>query len=59
MDKTGIEGTWDVVIDRIPGDLALSTVSASLEKPGLRLERITVPVEKLIVDSVDKMPTEN
>jgi uncharacterized protein (TIGR03435 family) len=58
-DRTGIEGAWDVVLDETFGDLALPTISASLERQGLRLERTTVPVEKLIVDKVDKGPTEN
>jgi uncharacterized protein (TIGR03435 family) len=48
-----------VVLDETSGDLALATISASLERLGLRLERTTVPVEKLIVDKVDKVPTEN
>lgn len=59
IDRTGINGAWNVVIDFTFGDLALSTISPSLEKQGLHLERTTVPVEKLIVDSLDKTPTEN
>jgi len=59
VDRTGIEGAWDVVLERTFGDLALPTVSASLEKLGLRLEKTTVPGEKVIVDHVDKVPTEN
>ena len=59
VDRTGIEGAWDVVLDYTSGDLALPTISASLERLGLRLERTTVPVEKLIVDKIDKVPTEN
>jgi len=59
VDRTGIEGAWDLILDETAGDLALSTISASLERQGLRLERITVPVEKLIVDKMDKAPTEN
>ena len=59
IDRTGIDGAWDVVMDYTFGDLALSTISPSLEKQGLRLERTTVPVEKLIVDKLDKTPTEN
>jgi uncharacterized protein (TIGR03435 family) len=59
MDKTGIEAASYVVVDKSWGDLALSTVSASLEKQGLHLERTTVQTEKLIVDKVDRVPTEN
>jgi uncharacterized protein (TIGR03435 family) len=60
VDRTGIEGEWHVWLDRsYEADMALPTVSASLEKQGLRLERTTSPVEKLFVDKMDKMPTEN
>jgi uncharacterized protein (TIGR03435 family) len=59
VDRTGIEGAYDVVLDETSGDMALPTISASLERLGLRLERTTVPVEKLIVDKLDKTPTEN
>jgi uncharacterized protein (TIGR03435 family) len=59
VDKTGIGGPWNVVIDKSLGDLALPTVSASLEKQGLRLEKTSVPTQKLIVDKVDRVPTEN
>ena len=61
VDWTGIEGAWDVVLDGVRGDAAetLSSLSASLEEQGLRLERSTAPVEKLIIDKVDKVPTEN
>jgi len=36
-----------------------SSYSASLEKHGLRLGRVSAPVEKLIVDRRDTVPTEN
>ncbi len=59
-DRTGIDGEWHVVLDQTFGpDMALPSVSASLEKQGLRLERTSAPVEKLFVDKVDKMPVEN
>ncbi len=57
-DRTGIAGAWDAVVD-YEFDSKLPSASASLEKQGLRLERTTVPVEKLIIDSIDKVPTEN
>lgn len=59
VDKTGIEGEWDVVIDHQSGDLALPSVNGSLERQGLRLEKMMVPVETLLIDRVDRMPTEN
>ena len=60
VDRTGLAGDWDVVLDA-SGDLdeRLASYSASLEKQGLRLERVTAPVEKLIIDKMDKVPTEN
>jgi uncharacterized protein (TIGR03435 family) len=60
VDRTGIEGAWDVVLDTSGGlDEKLASYSASLEKQGLRLERVTAPVEKLIIDKIEKVPVEN
>ena len=60
VDRTGIEGDWDIVLDTTGGlDERLSSYAAALEKQGLKLERTTAPVEKLIIDKVDKTPTEN
>jgi uncharacterized protein (TIGR03435 family) len=59
VDRTGIEGEWNVVIDHESGELALPSVNGSLERQGLRLEKKMAPVETLVVDRVDKMPTEN
>jgi uncharacterized protein (TIGR03435 family) len=36
-----------------------ATVSAALEKLGLKLEKSRAPVERLVVDHVEKSPTEN
>ena len=60
VDRTGIGGDWHVTVDRsYDADMSLPSVSSSLEKQGLRLERTTAPVNKLFVDKLDKMPTEN
>jgi uncharacterized protein (TIGR03435 family) len=60
VDRTGIEGEWHVWLDRsFDADMTLPSVSTSLEKQGLRLERTTAPVEKLFVDKADRTPTEN
>jgi len=36
-----------------------STIYATVEKMGLKLEPRKAPVEQLVVDSAEKMPTEN
>lgn len=60
VDQTTLQGEWDVVVDtdRDDGELLPSIVS-SLEKQGLTLTHTTVPVEKLVIDQVDRIPTEN
>ena len=58
IDKTGLSGEWGVFLDTEPDD-RLASVSGSLGKQGLLLERITVPTVKLVIDSVDKIPVEN
>jgi len=42
-----------------PGGGSNSTVTSSVEKLGLKLESSRAPVQQLIVDHVDKVPTEN
>ena len=59
VDRTGLEGAFDVVIDETFGDLAAATITASLERQGLRLEKTMAPAEKIVVDHLDKVPTEN
>jgi uncharacterized protein (TIGR03435 family) len=36
-----------------------SSVRASLEKLGLKLERRRLPIEKFVVDHIERKPTEN
>lgn len=53
VNQTGIEGAWHVSLDRsFEADMPLPSVSASLEKQGLRLERTIEPLEKLFVGKV-------
>jgi uncharacterized protein (TIGR03435 family) len=59
VDRTGIPGAWDVILDSTSGDATMSFLSASLAKQGLRLERTTIPLETLVIDKLDKLPTEN
>ena len=61
VDQTGIQGEWDVELDRASGDVetALSSYVTSLKMQGLVLEKTTEPIEKLFIDHVDKVPTDN
>jgi uncharacterized protein (TIGR03435 family) len=61
IDRTAIVGAWAVVLDSVVGDpgAVLSSLTSSLEKQGLRLERTKAPIEKLIIDEVYRIPTEN
>ena len=46
VDQTGIQGEWDVELDRTLGgmDTALSSYTASLKMQGLLLEKTTAPI---------------
>jgi uncharacterized protein (TIGR03435 family) len=77
VDRTELPGKWDVVVERVFEDVALSpqdgptipipitpTLIANelmrgFSRMGLGMEKTTAPVEMLVVDSVDQMPTEN
>lgn len=64
VDKTGIAGEWDVVLEGYRGGMrdllpVMDYYSRVLEKIGLRLEGGTLPADLLVVDSVDKTPTGN
>jgi uncharacterized protein (TIGR03435 family) len=77
VDRTGLEGPWNIVVERVYEDaaagppdapitpipitpmLVLDELSRGLTKSGLKLEKTTAPIEMLVVDSADKIPTEN
>jgi uncharacterized protein (TIGR03435 family) len=74
VDETGLKGSYDMTLDlknfdpRDPGfgnygemrAGLFAYVSAILEKQyGLKLERRSMPLEILVVDGGDKIPTEN
>jgi uncharacterized protein (TIGR03435 family) len=74
IDMTGIEGTFDIVMDVNPSELegqqklakseVFETTSAPsiftvVQELGLRLERRTAPVPHLVIDHVERIPTEN
>lgn len=62
-DQTGIAGRYDISIEYAPDDTVDSTLpslfTALEETVGLRLVPRKVPVEMLVIDSVDETPTPN
>jgi uncharacterized protein (TIGR03435 family) len=62
-DDTGVPGSFDVKLDFAPlsaMDSSLPSVfTAVQEQLGLKLEAAKVPVKMLVIDHVDRVPTEN
>lgn len=65
VDETGLDGiyTWVRIQRPSPGmtyrDVVQEAFSAMIEAAGLRLEDRKVPKETIVVDHLEKMPTEN
>ena len=63
VDQTGIPGSYDIGFSYEPkpdADSTLPPLDAALKQAtGLLLKPQKVPVETIVVDSVDKVPTEN
>lgn len=67
VDKTGLTGTYDVAISWTrqggtgPDDISVgNTIESALEKYlGLKLVSRKEPVEMLVIDRLERMPTEN
>ena len=63
VNKTGIQGNYDIKLDYAPENATDSTLpsifTAIQEQLGLKLESEKVPVQMLIIDHIDKTPTEN
>ena len=68
IDKTGIDGVYDFQLrwsndDQptagVDAETAPTLFNALQETLGLRLQRQKVPVELIVVDHVDRVPTEN
>jgi uncharacterized protein (TIGR03435 family) len=63
VDKTGIQGSYDFKLSYAPANDPNSSLpslfTALPEQLGLKLEFQKVPVEMLVIDHVDKIPTEN
>jgi uncharacterized protein (TIGR03435 family) len=60
-DHTGLKGTYDFTLDwgqddSVPGP---SLFTAVQEQLGLKLESKTVPLEVLVVDHAEKVPSAN
>lgn len=63
VDKTGITGNYDIELRYAPegsGDTTLPSVFTALqEQLGLKLEAEKVEVEMVVIDHVERVPTEN
>ncbi len=63
IDKTGLAGTFDFTLSYSPDeaatDLGPSLFTALQEQLGLRLEPEKSPLETLVVDRAERVPTEN
>jgi uncharacterized protein (TIGR03435 family) len=67
VDQTGIRGNYDIKLDYAPDDSEISAAGPALpsiftalqEQLGLQLKTQKVPVEMLLIDHVERFPTEN
>jgi len=69
VDQTGLAGTYDLKLEWTPqlaagaaapsGQTEVSIFTALREQMGLRLESVPVPIEVVVVDSVERTPTAN
>jgi uncharacterized protein (TIGR03435 family) len=63
IDKTGLKGKYDISINYAPGietDSSLPSIFTAVQKDlGLKLEKSKVTVKVLVVDRVNRVPTQN
>jgi len=65
IDMTGLNGEYQVTLDLpIPGGSGPAeefgeSVFSSVQRHGLKLEQRNAPIAVLVVDHVEKVPTEN
>jgi uncharacterized protein (TIGR03435 family) len=63
VDKTGIAGSYDIKLDFAPDlgtDSSLPSLFSALQDTlGLKLQAQQIPVNMLVIDHVERVPTEN
>jgi uncharacterized protein (TIGR03435 family) len=61
LDQTGLTGKYDFEIEYPRGDDSsqCSDVVSAVKQLGLKVEKYKGPVEFLVVDHIEKRPTEN
>ncbi len=64
VDQTGLAGAWKLKLDWVPRKQADTEGGATLymalqQQLGLQLENKKLPVQVLVVDSIERSPTEN
>jgi uncharacterized protein (TIGR03435 family) len=64
IDKTGLTGAYDFKLDysnRVPGadSTAPDFLVAIEQQLGLKFEKTKLPVDVLVIDHIDKTPTDN
>ena len=63
VDKTGLTGTYDFTLSYAPANDANSSLpdffTALQEQLGLKLQPQKIPVDFLVIDHADRVPTEN
>jgi uncharacterized protein (TIGR03435 family) len=65
VDKTAVSGSYEFAIDWTPDELQKdgqagdSLFTVIQEKLGLKLEALKEPMEVVVIDYVEKLPSEN
>jgi uncharacterized protein (TIGR03435 family) len=58
VDRTGIQGSFEIAFEYGPDETGPSMFSA-IQSLGLRFESAKVPIEVVVIDRIEKAPTEN